>query len=52
MLSGLKIKDNGARVTCTASNAIGTESSSIKLDIPCKKYWEHLFDLRGYTMSW
>ncbi|KAI1716921.1 immunoglobulin domain-containing protein [Ditylenchus destructor] len=34
MLSGLKIKDNGARVTCTASNAIGTESSSIKLDIP------------------
>lgn len=36
MISGLKIKDNGARVVCSVTNSIGTESSYIKLDIPCK----------------
>uniref|UniRef100_A0A915E080 Ig-like domain-containing protein n=1 Tax=Ditylenchus dipsaci TaxID=166011 RepID=A0A915E080_9BILA len=34
MLSGLKIKDNNAKVTCSASNSIGTESASIRLNIP------------------
>lgn len=36
MISGLKIKDNGARVMCSGTNSIGTENAFFKLDIPCK----------------
>jgi len=36
MVTGLKIKDNGARITCTATNSIGSESASMKMNIPCR----------------